>query len=513
MECKFCHAQMEADNTLCPVCGRDNKEAEPAAEAPEEAAPVEATAPETEQTAAPSEEAQAEDTDADAAASNAETAGGEADAAKKASKTQKIQGFIALALMLLCGAFLIWKITGGSVSFDVPTVPTFPSDLGLTEPTLPEATYTAEDSALAQARNQVVAKLGSAELTNGTLQIYYWMEFYNFIDQYGYLAPSFGLDPDQPLAQQASLNPGKTWQQYFLDAALDAWEQAQSLSLEAQAAGFELEPALRAELDSLEANLEAQATANGYASLDEMVQADFGPGARFQDYQNYIEQYYLGYQYFNKLYSEVDPSAEELSAYFDENIGSFTEQGIAKDDTPATIDVRHILISPTGGTKDENGNVTYSDEEWAAAEAQAQEILDTWKQGDMTAESFADLANVHSVDPGSNTNGGLYSDVAPGEMVAEFNDWCFDLSRKEGDTGIVKTKFGYHIMYFVSASEDAYWMTAARTDYLNFKAGEIIEAAKSNYSYSVSMDQILLSDIPQAEQIPETTGETVPETT
>ena len=37
-------------------------------------------------------------------------------------------------------------------------------------------------------------------------------------------------------------------------------------------------------------------------------------------------------------------------------------------------------------------------------------------------------------------------------MVSEFNDWCFDASRKAGDTGIVYNEgsyTGYHVMYFV----------------------------------------------------------------
>ena len=34
-------------------------------------------------------------------------------------------------------------------------------------------------------------------------------------------------------------------------------------------------------------------------------------------------------------------------------------------------------------------------------------------------------------------------------MVTEFNDWCFDAARQPGDNDIVKTSYGYHIMYFV----------------------------------------------------------------
>ena len=79
----------------------------------------------------------------------------------------------------------------------------------------------------------------------------------------------------------------------------------------------------------------------------------------------------------------------------------------------------------------------------------AEQILKDWKSGDATEDSFAELAKTYSDDTGSNTNGGLYEAVKEGQMVTNFNDWCFDASRKAGDTGIVESDYGYHIIYFI----------------------------------------------------------------
>ena len=117
--------------------------------------------------------------------------------------------------------------------------------------------------------------------------------------------------------------------------------------------------------------------------------------------------------------------------------------------------VRHILTKFEGGTTDDNGNTTYSDEEKAAAKEAAEAIYEEWKSGDATEDSFAALANEKS-DDGDGTTGGLYEDIYPGQMVTNFNDWCFDASRQAGDTGIVETEYGYHIMYYVGASEQTY---------------------------------------------------------
>lgn len=117
------------------------------------------------------------------------------------------------------------------------------------------------------------------------------------------------------------------------------------------------------------------------------------------------------------------------------------------------VNVRHILVSFTGETNEDG---TYTDEAKAAAKESAQSILDEWKNGDATEDSFAALANERSNDTGSNTNGGLYEDIYPGQMVTEFNDWCFDPARSAGDTDIVETTYGYHIMYFSSTSDQTY---------------------------------------------------------
>ena len=117
--------------------------------------------------------------------------------------------------------------------------------------------------------------------------------------------------------------------------------------------------------------------------------------------------------------------------------------------------VRHILVQYQGGTT-ENGTTTYSDEEKAAAMTAAQAILDEWKSGDATEDSFAALASEKTEDEGSKENGGLYENVYPGEMVTAFNDWCFDSARKAGDTGIVETEYGCHVMYYSGDSDITY---------------------------------------------------------
>ena len=125
------------------------------------------------------------------------------------------------------------------------------------------------------------------------------------------------------------------------------------------------------------------------------------------------------------------------------------------DNNYALANVRHILVAFEGGTKDSSGNVTYSSTEKETAKKQAEALLEQWKKGDANEDSFAALANKES-DDGDGTTGGLYEDVYPGQMVTNFNDWCFDEARKPGDTGIVETEYGYHVMFYSKDSEEIY---------------------------------------------------------
>ena len=98
-----------------------------------------------------------------------------------------------------------------------------------------------------------------------------------------------------------------------------------------------------------------------------------------------------------------------------------------------------------------------------AAQKEAKALLDEWLAGDKTEESFAAMVKEKTDDTASKETGGLYESVDPGEMVEEFNDWCFDESRKPGDVGMVETTYGYHIMFYNGHAEEINWKETART--------------------------------------------------
>ena len=164
--------------------------------------------------------------------------------------------------------------------------------------------------------------------------------------------------------------------------------------------------------------------------------------------------------------------------------------GSSNDNNFQLKNVRHLLVKFEGGKYNSTtGSYTYTDAEKAAAKAEAEKLLNEFKAGAMTEDAFAELANKHS-DDGDGTTGGLYEDIYPGQMVTEFEDWCYDESRQVGDVGLIQTTYGWHIMFYVGESEVTYRDFMVENDLLNKELTdwitELVEAAdihKKNLKY------------------------------
>lgn len=403
---------------------------------------------------------------------------------------------VAVGTVVLLAAVLIALIVNGQGQKKAEAAPEPTEVVETVEATIPadgnpddvtcKGSYSVSDEEAVAQGDVVVANIGEYQLTNSQLQVYYWMEIQNFLNTYGAYAAYFGMDYTQPLDTQLE-EEGMTWQQYFLDTALNNWHQVQSMSLMAEEAGIPMEEASKTYLEGLDAYLEETAAANGI-SVKELMVGNFGPGADAEDYRYFQELYLSGVPYYQKAVEAMEPSQEDLEAYFASHEEEYAASGITKDSK--LVDVRHILVQVKGGTTDDSGAVTYSDEEWETCRADAQAILDQWLAGEKTEESFAALATEKTEDPGSQQSGGLYQQVVAGQMVQPFNDWCFDAARTYGDYGLVQTSYGYHVMFFVKSEPQ--WITYAASDWANEQSAELLEAVTSLYPMEVSFDKIVL---------------------
>jgi hypothetical protein len=183
-----------------------------------------------------------------------------------------------------------------------------------------------------------------------------------------------------------------------------------------------------------------------------MVKKEMGTGASWDAYVKYSNETFVGMGYYSRYMEDMKVTEEDIAKHYAENTKKYEENKVAKKGEPYCVSVRHILIKPV--TKDEKGNTIDTETAWETCRQQAQAILDGYlKAGKIDEEAFAALAKEKTEDTGSKENGGLYADFTRGKMVAEFEAWSFDAARKYGDTGLVKTTYGYHIMFFVEGTE------------------------------------------------------------
>lgn len=138
------------------------------------------------------------------------------------------------------------------------------------------------------------------------------------------------------------------------------------------------------------------------------------------EYKEFMEENELNKKFLNQ---QMTVSDEEIASVYEYYKSSGDK-----------VTVQHILIS----TLDAN-RTPLSAEKQEEAKVKAENLLSKVKTG----ADFAALAQAYSEDPGSRDKGGLYT-FGKGEMVKEFEDWSFQA--KEGETGVIKTAYGYHVM-------------------------------------------------------------------
>lgn len=117
------------------------------------------------------------------------------------------------------------------------------------------------------------------------------------------------------------------------------------------------------------------------------------------------------------------PTQQEIQQYYNAHQSEYS--------LPEQARSRHILIKVAPGADAKTD---------AAAKAKAEDILKQIQNG----ANFADLAKKDSDDPGSKDSGGELGFSQRGRMVPEFDNAIF--TQKIGDTKIVKSQFGYHIV-------------------------------------------------------------------
>lgn len=445
---------------------------------------------------------------------------------------------VLLVGLMLCGCSKMPEYHREETAAEVTTVPeeTVPATIapdGDPEDVTCKGSYTLDGDPEA-----VVATVEGSILTNERLQVYYWAAVAQYRQEDHAEAPDFDKPLDMQVCQiDASVN---SWQQYFLRQALDNWHSAQTLTLLGYAQGLEAEeayqpnlknhevymtdmPAMQyhysynlesfhpntlhqAYLDELPALIETLAQQRGCADGAELARKAFGTSE--EELRSALEMYNWGYMYFTALSYTVENTPEEVADFLAAHPEDYTENGTC-------VDIRHLLMipddleevddSPSWEKKNaepviletvevaDDGSVICSEAAWEAGLADAQLLLKKWQSDSKHSEAtFAELARNNSDDPGSAINGGAYRNIRKGQLMDILDAWCFDASRQPGDTTILRSKYGYHIVYFCGSRDLA--QAAAEKDLTAQKQAQRIADARAIYPAQVDYSAICLTE-------------------
>ncbi len=420
---------------------------------------------------------------------------------KKIPIWQIIVAAAACLVLLVCLTVVLWWSIAGVKSFDEgmgkikalfasqekkdPTAQSKPKE---EKPYVPQGgvftkeSYTADDTA---ASGNTVLTIGDTAYTNSQLQVYYWMTFYQ---RYAY-DYQYGLNLMIPLDQQTcAYNNGGTWQQYYLDRALNNMLSYGAMVKKANEANFKLDAEDQKVLDEMPQTVEKDAKDAGCDTVQAYLDMLFGPGTTYQDYYDYMSAYYISQAYYAHRVSSVEITDEMVEQYGIDHEAEIIAGGVEKEDK--IYAVRHILYE----VKSSADNGTYSDADWEACREKAQKLLDQWLAGKHTEKSFEDLAVKYSEDPGVKENKGLYTGLTKNtNFVEPFKEWYLDASRKVGDYGLVKTVYGYHIMYY--AAEESAWEAVCLQGVREDVSNGVLEEVTTAYATEIRYEDILLGSI------------------
>ena len=108
-----------------------------------------------------------------------------------------------------------------------------------------------------------------------------------------------------------------------------------------------------------------------------------------------------------------------------------------------------------------------------------EEILDEWKSGAATEDSFAELCKQYTQDASAAENGGLFEQVTASGMTEELSSWIFDGSRQAGDTVAITVNETTYVLYYIGQDQPEWKINIKNT---------LVSQAMSQYVEDITAD-------------------------
>ena len=336
-------------------------------------------------------------------------------------------------------------------------------------------------------KNTIAATIGDRELNSVELGYYYndaINEYYNeWYQQYTTYTDTYlqmmGLDTTKPMDKQIfDEESGMTWAEYFVETAVANAKSDFAMYDKAMEEGFKLPEEEQTSLDNSINNIGTYAQLYGYSNAKQYLAAMYGYGADEESYAEYVTRSAVATAYYNAHNEGLTYDDAAIREYEKDNANKFNSY---------TYDYSYLSYTDfrEGGTEDENGNKTYTEEEneagRAALKAAAEELA--------TATSLEDLkAKVEEVKVNDSSDLAVNSEKNQLHTLvsaAPLADWLAAEDRKEGDIAAIPNTSttkdddgnektvtnGYYVAIFQSKVDNTEKMSDVRHLLVKFEGG------------------------------------------
>ena len=353
-----------------------------------------------------------------------------------------------------------------------------------------------------QEKNTIAVTLDGEKFNTAELNYYYVDAINNFYEpiysSYSQQAPAYalmlyGIDVTSPLDEQVQdKETGATWADYFIDQAITNAKGATALYNAAMEAGFELDEEMEKSIDTVISNTEMMATLRGYGNVNDYLHAMYGYGTNLDSYKEYFTVNTVAYAYQTAHAEDLTFDDSAIREKEDENFHAYSS---------FNYDIITIYTSNYlgEGEKDENGTVTFTDEQRAAAVAKAEEIANSLIDGAATTADVDAAIKALSEDDESvtATETTKYTDRLYSKITSDVAEWLSAEGRKDNDMAVIpytttstddegnekESITGYYVVIFHSINENKMTLPSVRHLLVAFEGGTTDEkTGKKTYS-------------------------------
>ena len=336
-------------------------------------------------------------------------------------------------------------------------------------------------------KNTIAATVNEHEINAVHLNYYYQdtinTTYSQWYSSYGDMTAAYvammGLDLTSPLNEQF-YTEDQTWADYFLEVALDRAKADYTMYDLAMAEGFTLNEEQQSNLDIRISNNEFYATYYyGYSSVNDYLKAVYGNGANEESFEEYATVSAIANAYYNAFCDSLTYDEAALRAQDAENYNNYSSY---------TFDSYYVTYNKylTEGTENEDGSVSYTDEQREAARAAAKVDADLLGQVTSTEELDAAIAalpvNESSTTAASTKNQHMIFTSVPSAI----REWISDEARVDGEIAVIPSEittenedgtettelYGYYVVIFHSCDDNTAPMSNVRHLLVAFEEDE-----------------------------------------